>query len=423
MHEPESTTKAKPGEEASAPEAGGLSRWLPPLCVALTVFAMIYPTLGGYLWESHDSTAMVLRVDQLLKTWRGGGDWQGGWMPEVLNGHGMPFLTFYAPLGYYVAGLLALDTEGSIGGAIKWSFYLSLIVGAAGMYGAILTVGRRAGIARVREWGAAGAMAFTAAPYHYTDVFVRGSLAECWAFGLMPCVVWAMEAMRRRGRAGGWALAGLVGLLMISHNITALYGVGFIALYALLTCERARAGLRWVAWVAAAGAGGMALSAWFWLPAMRLKGLVRAGSAEVMMGTPERLEAHALHPLQFLMEQWGPGVSRVGIGDTMALNPGLLNMLGLGLALGAFFMRREAPGVRRWMLGIVLPAAGGMGMALSGMPWDYVPELLRYIQFRVGRGGGDRAAAGAAVAACGAVCGDGVPVWGDECAEAAGERG
>ncbi|MCZ7543744.1 MAG: 6-pyruvoyl-tetrahydropterin synthase-related protein [Anaerolineae bacterium] len=121
------------------------------------------------------------------------------------------------------------------------------------------------------RWGALlASAAYTFAPFHMVNVYVRGdSLAEFFAFAWYPLTLLAVDRLleRRSGpRAAGLALA-YAGLLL-THNISAFIFSPFLLLYLLLMGARRAAPLRGYAAGALALVLGAVLAAWFWLPAL-----------------------------------------------------------------------------------------------------------------------------------------------------------
>jgi hypothetical protein len=106
-----------------------------------------------------------------------------------------------------------------------------------------------------------------------------------------------VEIARGRSLIGLLLIALAYSFLMLSHNITALYGTMAIGLYTVLTTFDKR----WPFSVMAGGALGAAMACFFWLPAMTLLKLTNAGlSSRAAAGvastvsSPDVLHLHAL---------------------------------------------------------------------------------------------------------------------------------
>ncbi|MFQ5459896.1 MAG: 6-pyruvoyl-tetrahydropterin synthase-related protein, partial [Anaerolineae bacterium] len=163
-----------------------------------------------------DSPFLLVRVHEYAAA-LGAGQFPVRWMPDAAYGLGLPFWVFYAPLAYAVAAVMVL-AGASVVGAIKVTTLGAFVVAALGAY--------RLG---VRHWGAPSAgvlaaAAYTFAPYHMVNLYVRGdALAETVAYAILPWVLVTMDRARDRRSPGAVAaLAAAVAALLVSHNVSAL---------------------------------------------------------------------------------------------------------------------------------------------------------------------------------------------------------
>jgi hypothetical protein len=216
---PHSAGTARAGGRAAA-WSRLAGRYLPPLVVVALATAAVVPAVAvpGLLATraAGDSPFLLVRVQQMAAA-LGAGHVPPRWMPDAAFGLGYPFWNFYAPLAYLLPGLV-VTLGGGIVGAIKLSTWLWFVVAGAGAY----LLGRD-------TWdepaaGVVAAAAYTLAPYHLVNVYVRGdALAELAAYGLFPWLLWQVDrtlAGRTSGAVVG--LAVLTALLLVSHNISAL---------------------------------------------------------------------------------------------------------------------------------------------------------------------------------------------------------
>jgi len=173
-----------------------------------------------------DSPFLLQRVHQMAAA-ISAGHLPPRWMPDAAYGLGYPFWNYYGPLAYFVAGGIVVLGGGYVG-AIKVSGLVAYLAAAAGAYRlARETWGSRAA-------GLLGSAAYTLAPYHLVNLYVRGdALSELASYALYPWVLVAVDrAVSRRsaGAAAGLALAWA--LLLVSHNISALLFAPVAAAYA-----------------------------------------------------------------------------------------------------------------------------------------------------------------------------------------------
>ena len=118
-----------------------------------------------------DSPFLLQRLQQLT-TALADGHFPVRWMPDANFGYGYPFYNYYAPFSVYIAAIFRF-LGASFVLAIKLAQLSGFVLAAWGMF----QLGRRwlGG-----NWsGLLAAAAYTLAPFHMVNVYVRGdSLAE-----------------------------------------------------------------------------------------------------------------------------------------------------------------------------------------------------------------------------------------------------
>ncbi|MEM9774124.1 MAG: hypothetical protein AAF902_06060 [Chloroflexota bacterium] len=257
--------------------------------VAALFFACVaaWPLIsGGGLLNTRgggDSPFLLQRLHQLEQAILDG-HFPVRWMGDGAYGYGYPFFNFYAPFAFYIAFIYRL-----IGFSYVQAIQLSQLTAfVAAAWGAFVLAKRW----YRRDWVAlAVSAAYTAAPFHLVNVYVRGdSIAEFWAMAFYPLVILAADNLlltdSSEGRIGmsrlnsiGW-LGLAYGGLILSHNISALIFSPFVLLFVVCrlapkftklsgpTSNRFFTLLPKIAMCGLALFLGVAASAWFWLPAL-----------------------------------------------------------------------------------------------------------------------------------------------------------
>jgi len=225
-----------------------------------------------------DSPFLLQRVQQLGVA-LADGHFPVRWMPDASYGYGYPFFNYYAPLSIYIAS--ALDF---LGFGLVWAIKISQLLGFIAAGWSMFALGKRW---FKNDWaGLLTSAAYTLAPFHMVNVYVRGdSLAEFWAMAFYPVVIYLADTLVReaavRDRKRTIRAVLLLGLsyaaVILSHNISALIFTPFLLLYVLLIIVFISKGNRLSAfyWMGAALTAGLALSAWFWLPALAEQSLAQ----------------------------------------------------------------------------------------------------------------------------------------------------
>ena len=174
-----------------------------------------------------DSPFLLVRLEQLVAGLRAGA-LPVRWMPDAAYGLGYPFFSFYAALPYWIAAGLRLLGWGPIA-ALQVTQVLGFVLAAASM--ALLA--RR--VLRRPAAVALAVAAYTCAPFHMANVYVRGdSLSEFFAFVWYPLIVWALLAVAERPSLERVSyLAFSYGALILTHNLSAVLFSPFVALLGL----------------------------------------------------------------------------------------------------------------------------------------------------------------------------------------------
>jgi hypothetical protein len=302
------------------------------------------------------------------------GDWLPRWTPCWYYGYGSPIFHFYAPLPYYLSELWLLA-----GASLPRAFQLTLFAAWLGSGLAMYLLARDS---LSRPAASVAAVLYLLAPYHLVDMLVRHALGEHLAFVWLPLALWGVAGTALRPGALRFAVGALaVAALPLTHNLTALLALPVVIGWSALAWARTRdrAGL-----ARAAGATllGLALSAFFWLPA--LADLATVSARQRLTGEYFRFWLHFVEPGQLVYSPWGFGGSREGtLNDGMSFQIGLLHWTLSGaaaLALAARFLRpggqeRQEAGWTALAALAVFMAAAWMTTPLSRPLWDAIPGL------------------------------------------------
>jgi hypothetical protein len=291
------------------------------LTLLLAVFAVAPLTYPGF-FEAESGFLPAFRAAGLAPNWFGPVD--------PLRGEG--------PLPYLLARPFFL-LSGSGVAAVKWSYSLSFLLAAWGIY------------AWLRRWlGDGGAIlaaaVYTYLPWHLTTVYTRGAYGEAWVWAAWPWLAWAVDRLGE-GRWAGILAAAIVGLPALAVAIGSQPGLAALSLLLLAAYGLARiSGRRWRALglVVVLVVGILLLS------------LVARGSPAPRVD----FQANFLAPYQLLAA--GPQPGEAGTAGSGEALPGIgLAAAGLSLLAAGLWMGQKRP---RGQDGYgSMPAAGALG------PW------------------------------------------------------
>lgn len=348
---------------------------------ALPLFASpgLLNTRGG-----GDSPFLLQRVQQLSAA-LAGGHFPVRWMPDANYGYGYPFFHYYAPLSLYVAALFRF-LGASYVLAIRFAQLTAFLMAAGATF------------ALARRWfksdsaGLLTAAAYTLAPFHLVNVYVRGdSLAEFWAMAFYPLVLLAGDnLLAAEGRGRLVASAGLAlsyAALILSHNISALIFSPFLLLFLALRLLRHAAPWPTLLVVAGSLAWGLLLSGWFWLPALAETSLAQTGpitAGYFHFANHFRGADLVQRSLLFSYDVSGGGAFRMGLVQAALIMAGLLALLPAALPKRMAGRRAEngwrLDGSTGLFLVLAFLLATMMITPLSRPLWERLP-LLPYTQF------------------------------------------
>jgi hypothetical protein len=221
--------------------------------------------------------------------------------------------------------------------------------------------------------------AYVLAPYHLVDVLARHAFGEALAFAWLPLACWGILGAVRDGSAVRM-IAGALGMafLLLTHNITAMISAPVLALWWVYVSWRyGQRKLRGPLLGVCAGAGGLLLAAFFWIPAFSETNLI--WSTESLTDEYFRYWQHFVYFKQFFKLFWGYGGSTLGPNDGMPFQLGLAHWALLAGSVAVFVKRREwrTPLAVCW---IIVVGALFMAHFASAPIWRHIKHLA-FVQF------------------------------------------
>jgi hypothetical protein len=317
----------------------------------------------------------LYRVWELDRLWRQG-VWLPDWAPDFYFGYGYP-LYHYTPLLPYVA-VEALHLAGfDFAGALR--VLLALGLPASGLTAYLFA---RQFFA---PWAAMVAgVGYALTPYHLVNLYGRADLPEYLAAIWFPLILYGVTMSVRSSSARGAIILGFTSAaLLLTHNISALLfaPVATLTAVALWCCASGASRVGGACALLCGVALGLALSAFFWIPAFLDRSFVQFG--RLLHSYP--VEAHFASVTQLLawepIQQYAPVFPfatrfgyQFGLWQTLCVAGAVvaLPLLGKRLTIEA----------RLLMAASAVAVAGALFMAtsLSDVAWTHVP-LINLAQF------------------------------------------
>ena len=201
-----------------------LKKLFPFIVILIFSFFTYKPLLNPGFFPIHDDT-QVARVYEMAKA-LSDGMFPVRWVSDLGYGYGYPIFNFYSPLPYYVGGFLDLSGLDSLN-ATKLTMFLGIILSGFSMY-----------LFAKELWGKRGGLLasvfYIYAPYHAVEVYVRGDIAEFWAYSFIPLIFYAAFKIYKEQKLFYVFLFALsYAAIITSHNLTAMMITPFIIFFML----------------------------------------------------------------------------------------------------------------------------------------------------------------------------------------------
>lgn len=300
------------------------------IIIALTVFAIL-PLLTPGFFSMHDDEQIgrLYQIDKAVMA----GHIPPRLAPDLGFGFDYPLFNFYPPFVYYIGEVFHLFGFSYIV-STKLMIGLGFLLAGIFMY---LFVKEYAG----RIGGIVAATAYTYAPYHSVDVYVRGALPEFWSFVFIPALFWSFFRLAKTRRTLYLLVSAVfVACLILTHNLVALMCSIFLGAYFLYLIAFAKNKLLLMGKFCMSIVLGLAFSAYFWIPAFFEKHFTLV---DLLTKELANYNLHFVYLRQFLSSPWGYGGSVFGLYDDMSFQIGRaqLVLFVISVTLFLFFVKNH----------------------------------------------------------------------------------
>jgi len=332
--------------------------------VLIFAFIASYPLLFPGLFPTHDGEYHVIRFYEFDKVLRSGVLYPR-WAPDLNNGFGTPLFNYVYPLPNYFSSFFHL-----LGFSFIDSFKLNMFF--ASIFGAVFFF-----LFARKFWGnmggLVGSVLYTFSPYHFVDIYIRGSVGEVWALALFPAFLWSITVFIKEKKNSFLFISSLfLALLIFSHNILALMSFVFSIIYAaiLLLSEKKKRQL--IIKIISIFIIGLFLSAVFWLPALYEKKYVIG--LEIF-----NLKSNFPELFQLIFPSWGSGFSGNSLENQMSFQLGIANILVVLASIFFLFKKRKEYLIRLFFI-VSFFVVSFLMLRLSYPIWANLP-FMNYFQF------------------------------------------
>lgn len=342
------------------------------LLIVLISLPGIYELLKPGYYSNHDGEGHIIRLQEYDIAIK-----DGHFPPRIsknlMYGYGYYFFNFNYPLVYWMGEAAHLVGFGYVD-AVKVVSILGVVLSGIAMF-----------TWQYRYWGFLGgfvsSVLYMYAPYRLLTLYVRGALAEHIAYIMLPLLFLFTEriAEGRKRKRSSYVLLGAISyaLLMLSHNITAFIFslmLGLFMLFHMVLKKRLRLIVDYALMIFL----GMAMSAFFWYPALSEKGFVLLDQT-IGQDYPD----HFIHIQQLFQRTWGYGGSGVGLNDGLSFQVGIFAWLFLLLGIPAAYIlwkKSHAKSLHIIFYIFLFFLSVFFMLPTSRVLWDNLP-LLPFTQF------------------------------------------
>jgi len=287
--------------------------------IIVAIFALIagFSLLKPGLPPTHDGEYHIIRF-YLFNESINDGNLYPRWAAHLNNGFGVPLFNFVYPLPNYVASILHIANISFID-SFKISMFAATIIGGVFFY-----------LWAKEFWGRLGGIVssvfYTFSPYHFVDIYIRGSVGEVWALGFFPVFLWTYTKFVKSKRKMFLILSSIsLALIILSHNILALMFFLFILSYVIFLIFNQSKKKQLILDTFYMVLGGLGLSTIFWLPAIyETKHTTGLQIFDIASHFPDLY--------QILIPSWGSGFSGAGLQNELSYQIGVANLLAIFLS-------------------------------------------------------------------------------------------
>ncbi len=315
-----------------------IKKWLLTYVVLATFTLLaLRNLLAPGFFETHDGIVHVMRLAHFDQAFLSG-QFPVRWLPGWMAGYGSPVFNFNWNLPYYAGVLLhqaGLSYVESIKAVIIVSSLLSVLFCFLFLYQ----------MTHNRLGAVVGAILYVWAPYYFSDVFIRGAIGETVSFVFFPLLFWLALLAFGQPRSNQLALLSLPWVLaafILGHNVMSLVGTAVFILYSLfLLKSQNNLKMRPLSLLVFSLLGGIALSAFFWLPAVAEKKYDQVSHLRAIYNYQD----HFVPVSSLLFSPWRYGYSNPSQPDkSMSFQLGIVHWVGITVALVWVYRRRKVPG-------------------------------------------------------------------------------
>lgn len=358
------------------------------LFLVFTSIFIIRPFFIHGFFPMHDDT-QVARVFEMGKSLRDG-MFPVRWVADLGYGYGYPLFNFYAPFAYYIGGIFTLLGFDALI-ATKIMMIFGIVLSGVSMY------------LLAREFfgetgGVTAGLFYFYAPYHALDIYVRGDVAEFYAYAFIPLVFLGFyklfqviqfeissassEKIKTQKNIWKWIIISSLSYagVILSHNLTAMMITPYLLLTIIIlsTILYKNNKLFVIRYLLFSVFLGILISAFYWIPVF---GEMQYTNVLSQIGGGADFRDHFVCITQLWQSPWGFAGSTTGCTDGISFKIGKFHILAVIFALSIFFFPKNKKLKNAMFLGVVFLLLSIFFLLPYSKPvWDVFP-FMKFLQY------------------------------------------
>lgn len=356
------------------PKSGLFKTTIPIIIIFILTLTLLRSFLNPGFPETHDGQLYLARMANFHLAVKDG-HFPVRWAPNLNYKFGYPVFHF----NYYTPYILSMVPK-VIGADFETSFKLTIFV-------SLFTGGLFIFLFLKKKFkllpALLAALVYVAAPYQMLDIFVRLSIGEIVALGVLPVCLYAINCLTEKPNRFNFLISTIsIAFFALTHNIIFFFSVPVLFLYSVFaSLEEKKFKLKPFMPIILSFALAFSLTLFFWAPALMEKKYTNIDQLPQMQF---EYQDHFLNFGQMVISPWDYGYSYAPPKpDEMSLMLGPVHWIIAVIAIGLFISRliKKKPMSFSYLFYALVFCLSVFAMLpISNFLWKIIP-FVRYVQF------------------------------------------
>lgn len=297
------------------------------IIIILSLIAL-WPFFKQGFFETDDGEWMIIRFTAFYRTLKAG-QIPVRFTDQLNNNYGYPVMNFLYP-GPFYAAVVPKAIGFNYVSSIKLIFIISTIVSSFGMYIALSQL--------FKPFPSfTGALIYLYTPYRMMDLYIRGSLGECFAFATIPLLFYCILKFAKGKEIFTPLISLATALLITSHNVLAAIFLPILIVIAFILVKKR------ILKIIASFILGIFIASFFWIPAIYDLKYVRLSVLKVSDPTKHLID------MRDIISRWWFN-DKLMASDRLVPEVGIITVVAIIIGLILLFAKKERSVLLRFIL-------------------------------------------------------------------------